>query len=55
MTVARRCRAVAPGEIAAPAAGQQDADVHAAERPGVPLRRPGAVREVASAIAFPAR
>lgn len=47
-----RVNAVAPGEIATPMTGQQDADVHAAERPGVPLRRPGDAREVASVIAF---
>ncbi|MEW2457895.1 SDR family oxidoreductase [Streptomyces albus] len=47
-----RVNAVAPGEIATPMTGRQDADVHAAERPGVPLRRPGDAREVASVIAF---
>ncbi|QIP84116.1 SDR family oxidoreductase [Streptomyces sp. Tu 2975] len=43
---------VAPGEIATPMTGQEDADVHAAERPGIPLRRPGDAREVAAVIAF---
>ncbi|WP_428815082.1 SDR family oxidoreductase [Streptomyces albus] len=47
-----RVNAVAPGEIATPMTGQEDADVHAAERPGVPLRRPGDAREVASVIGF---
>ncbi|MFF8844141.1 SDR family oxidoreductase [Streptomyces sp. NPDC015127] len=44
--------AVAPGEIATPMTGQEDADVHRAERPGIPLRRPGDAREVAAVIAF---
>ncbi|MEV4681395.1 SDR family oxidoreductase [Streptomyces kurssanovii] len=43
---------VAPGEIATPMTGQEDADVRAAERPGIPLRRPGDAREVAAVIAF---
>jgi NAD(P)-dependent dehydrogenase (short-subunit alcohol dehydrogenase family) len=47
-----RVNAVAPGEIATPMTGQEDQDVHAASRPGVPLRRPGDAREVASVIAF---
>src|SRR3954447_14202790 len=44
--------AVAPGEIATPMTGQPDADVSQAERPGVPLRRPGDAREVAAVVAF---
>ncbi|MEV6548566.1 SDR family oxidoreductase [Streptomyces sp. NPDC051597] len=44
--------AVAPGEIATPMTGQEDADVHATHRPGVPLGRPGDAREVAAVIAF---
>src|ERR1700712_2261305 len=44
--------AVAPGEIAPPMTGQEDADVHGAERPGVPLRRPGDAREIAAVVAF---
>ncbi|WP_369207299.1 SDR family oxidoreductase [Streptomyces sp. PU-14G] len=47
-----RVNAVAPGEIATPMTGQEDADVHAAQRPGVPLGRPGDAREVADVIAF---
>ncbi|MEU4345985.1 SDR family oxidoreductase [Streptomyces sp. NPDC023838] len=44
--------AVAPGEIATPMTGQEDSDVHATHRPGVPLGRPGDAREVAAVIAF---
>ncbi|MFJ9722231.1 SDR family oxidoreductase [Streptomyces sp. NPDC101209] len=44
--------AVAPGEIATPMTGQEDGDVHAESRPGVPLGRPGDAREVAAVIAF---
>ncbi|MEU3610030.1 SDR family oxidoreductase [Streptomyces sp. NPDC035033] len=44
--------AVAPGEIATPMTGQEDADVTAERRPGVPLGRPGDAREVAAVIAF---
>ncbi|MFE0759953.1 SDR family oxidoreductase [Streptomyces smyrnaeus] len=47
-----RVNAVAPGEIATPMTGQEDEDVRTASRPGVPLRRPGDAREVASVIAF---
>ncbi|HET8868751.1 MAG TPA: SDR family oxidoreductase [Agrococcus sp.] len=43
---------VAPGEIATPMTGQTDADPHDADRPGIPLGRPGDAREVASVIAF---
>ncbi|SDO94282.1 SDR family oxidoreductase [Actinacidiphila guanduensis] len=44
--------AVAPGEIATPMTGQEDADVTRADRPGIPLARPGDAREVAAVIAF---
>lgn len=43
---------VAPGEIATPMTGQEDADVTRAQRPGIPLGRPGDAREVASVVAF---
>lgn len=43
---------VAPGEIATEMAGQSDQDPHRPKRPGVPLGRPGDVREVAAVIAF---
>jgi len=43
---------VAPGEIATPMTGQEDADPHGAERPGVPAGRPGDAREVAELIAY---
>jgi NAD(P)-dependent dehydrogenase (short-subunit alcohol dehydrogenase family) len=43
---------VAPGEIATPMTGQEDADPHMEKRPGVPLGRPGDAREVAELIAF---
>ncbi|MHA6670268.1 SDR family oxidoreductase [Homoserinimonas sp. A447] len=43
---------VAPGEIATPMTGQEDADPHRIHRPGVPLGRPGDAREVAAVIAF---
>jgi NAD(P)-dependent dehydrogenase (short-subunit alcohol dehydrogenase family) len=44
--------AVAPGEIATPMTGQEDDDPHEAQRPGVPLGRPGDAREVAALIAY---
>lgn len=44
--------AVAPGEIATPMTGQEDQDPRAADRPGIPLGRPGDAREVAAVIAF---
>ncbi|UNT00164.1 SDR family oxidoreductase [Streptomyces tubbatahanensis] len=47
-----RVNAVAPGEIATPMTGQEDADVRGAQRPGIPLRRPGDAREVAGVVAF---
>lgn len=43
---------VAPGEIATPMTGQEGADVHEADRPGIPLGRPGDAREIAAVIAF---
>lgn len=43
--------AVAPGEIATKMTGQQDADAHDTERPGLPSGRPGDAREVAHTIA----
>jgi NAD(P)-dependent dehydrogenase (short-subunit alcohol dehydrogenase family) len=43
---------VAPGEIATPMTGQTDEDPHDAERPGIPIGRPGDAREVAATIAF---
>ncbi|MDQ0797834.1 SDR family oxidoreductase [Streptomyces sp. B1I3] len=43
---------VAPGEIATPMTGQEDADVMSTDRPGIPLGRPGDAREVASVVAF---
>ncbi|GAB7193340.1 SDR family oxidoreductase [Kineococcus sp. NUM-3379] len=43
---------VAPGEIATAMTGQEDADPHAAQRPGVPLGRPGDAREIAAVVAF---
>ncbi|REH39323.1 hypothetical protein BCF44_113178 [Kutzneria buriramensis] len=44
--------AVAPGEIATAMTGQEDVDPHTQRRPGIPLGRPGAAREVAAAVAF---
>jgi NAD(P)-dependent dehydrogenase (short-subunit alcohol dehydrogenase family) len=43
--------AVAPGEIATPMTAQEDEDPHSADRPGIPLGRPGDAREVAALIA----
>ncbi len=43
---------VAPGEIATAMTGQEDEDPHGAQRPGVPLGRPGDAREVAELIAY---
>jgi len=43
---------VAPGEIATPMTGQEDQDPTTAERPGVPLGRPGNAWEIANVIAF---
>jgi NAD(P)-dependent dehydrogenase (short-subunit alcohol dehydrogenase family) len=47
-----RVTAVAPGEISTPMTGQEDEDPHAQERPGIPGRRPGDAREVASLIGW---
>jgi NAD(P)-dependent dehydrogenase (short-subunit alcohol dehydrogenase family) len=44
--------AVAPGEIATPMTGAHDEDPRDIERPGIPVGRPGAAREIAAAIAF---
>ena len=44
--------AVAPGEIATAMTDQEDEDPLAADRPGVPLGRPGDAREVAALIAW---
>src|SRR5437764_258720 len=44
--------AVAPGEIATPMTGAHDEDPGEIERPGIPVGRPGAAREIAAAIAF---
>ena len=46
--------AVTPGEIATPMTGQTDEAPResGAERPGIPLRRPGDAREVAAVVAF---
>jgi NAD(P)-dependent dehydrogenase (short-subunit alcohol dehydrogenase family) len=41
---------VAPGEIATAMTGNEDADPHAIDRPGIPAGRPGDAREVAQAI-----
>jgi NAD(P)-dependent dehydrogenase (short-subunit alcohol dehydrogenase family) len=46
---------VAPGEIATPLTGAHDEDPAAAERPALPLGRPGNAHEIAEAIAFLAR
>jgi NAD(P)-dependent dehydrogenase (short-subunit alcohol dehydrogenase family) len=47
-----RVNAVAPGEISTPMTGQEDEDPHAQERPGIPARRTGDAREVASLIGW---
>src|SRR4051794_39699051 len=44
--------AVAPGEIATPMTGQEDANVHDEERHAIPAGRPGDAREIAAVIAF---
>jgi NAD(P)-dependent dehydrogenase (short-subunit alcohol dehydrogenase family) len=43
---------VAPGEIATPMTGMDEAEAYHEERPGNPVGRPGHVQEVASVIAF---
>jgi NAD(P)-dependent dehydrogenase (short-subunit alcohol dehydrogenase family) len=47
-----RVNAVAPGEISTPMTGQEDEDPHAQDRPGIPARRTGDAREVASLIGW---
>ena len=42
--------AVTPGEIATPMTGQHDEDPTEADRPRIPLGRPGHAREIAHAI-----
>jgi NAD(P)-dependent dehydrogenase (short-subunit alcohol dehydrogenase family) len=44
--------AVAPGEIATPMTSAHDENPHGIERPGIPIGRPGAAAEIASAIAY---
>jgi NAD(P)-dependent dehydrogenase (short-subunit alcohol dehydrogenase family) len=46
---------VAPGEIATPMTGQEDADPHAQDRPGIPAHRTGHAHEIAALIAFVCR
>jgi NAD(P)-dependent dehydrogenase (short-subunit alcohol dehydrogenase family) len=41
---------VAPGEIATPMTGQHDEDPEQAERPGIPIGRPGRAQEIAATI-----
>jgi NAD(P)-dependent dehydrogenase (short-subunit alcohol dehydrogenase family) len=43
---------VAPGQIATPMTGADDADAASIRRPAVPLRRAGDAREIAAVIAF---
>jgi NAD(P)-dependent dehydrogenase (short-subunit alcohol dehydrogenase family) len=43
---------VAPGEISTPMTGQEDADPHEQDRPGIPARRTGHAHEIAALIAF---
>jgi NAD(P)-dependent dehydrogenase (short-subunit alcohol dehydrogenase family) len=43
---------VAPGEIATPMTGGEDADPRERRRPGIPVGRPGHASEVAEVIAF---
>jgi NAD(P)-dependent dehydrogenase (short-subunit alcohol dehydrogenase family) len=43
---------VAPGEIATRMTGQEDEDPRDAERPGVPLGRPGDAHEIGAVVAF---
>ena len=44
--------AVAPGEIATPMTGAEDADPGTIERPNLPLGRPGHAREIAAWVTF---
>lgn len=44
--------AVAPGEIATPMTGAEDADPRTIERPAIPARRPGSAHEIAALIAW---
>ena len=44
--------AIAPGEISTPMTGQHNVDPHTQERPGIPLGRPGAAREIAGAVVY---
>jgi NAD(P)-dependent dehydrogenase (short-subunit alcohol dehydrogenase family) len=44
--------AVAPGEIATPLTGNEDADPETVRRPGVPLGRAGGAYEIAHTVAF---
>jgi NAD(P)-dependent dehydrogenase (short-subunit alcohol dehydrogenase family) len=44
--------AVAPGEIATPMTGNEDADVEQESRDGIPLGRPGDAREIASLVSW---
>ncbi len=44
--------AVAPGETATRMTGQEDEDPRGEERPGIPIGRPGAAREVGATRAF---
>jgi hypothetical protein len=44
--------AVAPGEIATPMTGNENADVEQERRGGIPLGRPGDAREVASLVSW---
>ena len=43
---------VAPGEIATPMTGKNEAEAYEVERPGNPVGRPGHVNEVASVVGF---
>ena len=43
---------VAPGEIATPMTGNEDADVEQESRQGIPLGRPGDAREIASLVSW---
>jgi NAD(P)-dependent dehydrogenase (short-subunit alcohol dehydrogenase family) len=44
--------AVAPGEVATPMTGKEDADVEQESRERIPLGRPGDAREVASLVCW---